>query len=109
MIHDDTVGSNQDSFVIMLLRRVQVFILVLLMVTSIYHLFKDSPTVVPQTLATPPLPPLRPVVHMKPLHVVVGPPTRYEHDLTALYAFAPITSDSYSSGAYRRRSSSRHS
>ena len=88
----------------MLLRRIQVFILVLLIVTTIYHLFKDSPMVVPQTLATPPLPPLRQVVPMKPLHFVVGPHTRYEHDLTALYPYTPT-----SSGAYRRRSSSRHS
>jgi len=86
----------------MLLGRFHVFLLTLMIVTTIYHLFKDSPTIVTQPLV---IPPLKEVAPLKPLHVIVGPPTRYEHDLTALYAFAPIPNAG--GRVYRRRSSSR--
>lgn len=65
----------------MLLHRLQVFFLVLLLVTVGHHLLKDS---IVWTVPVPPVPSVLPYID-SPLH------TSYTNDPTILYAFNQIT------------------
>jgi len=75
----------------MLLRRLEVFLIVLLLVTVGYHLFKDTVTSDRIRLPLPSLPPLRSPV----------PPLLLHSDPTLLYAFHPIGISSVANGSLR--------
>lgn len=101
----------------MLFRRFQVFFLTLIFVTLIYHLLKDSSVII-KSQWTNQTNLFRNQVYVHRLHTVIADrkyPTRYEDDITALYAFAPIETSHDRSmyhmvhpvfrNIYRRRSS----